>query len=374
MSFFNLLEHVALLSLACLFAYVLWRQHQDRLEKPWEEARKAARIPRKWKPKSPTDCPACQSGIELSIRPIKRDVKPWGECKSNRGRRRRIKAEGHACPNPHCRYFGITDEAVHALVGNGKRGKRKDIQTFKCQCCQTSFSSRRNTPLYHLKTHPDQVEMCLWLLTEGMDISVLVRFTGHVDATLARWLTRAGVHSENLHSLLFVQLNVAYLQLDELFAPVAGNKRKSWLWVAIEPVTKIIPAVHLGGRTNDDAYHFLHDLKLHLTETCIPAITSDGLRAYFFAITAHFGQWVGSTWMVSNRLAYGQLVKRRNKKKGDGKPYTITRMKWGEALAVVPDPERIGLQRNHPNGLHRAYQSHHPAGNSTTQPPNLVAG
>jgi hypothetical protein len=116
MVFFNLLEHVVLLSLACLFAYVLWRQHQDRLEKLWEEARKVARIPRKWKPKSPTDCPACQSGIELSIRPIKRDVKPWGECRSNRGRRKRIKTEGHACPNPHCRYFGIKDEEYEQLL------------------------------------------------------------------------------------------------------------------------------------------------------------------------------------------------------------------------------------------------------------------
>jgi IS1 family transposase len=172
--------------------------------------------------------------------------------------------------------------------------------------------------------------MCLWLLAEGMDISVLVRFTGHVDATLSRWLTRAGLHSENLHTLLFVHLEIAYLQLDELFAPVAGNKKKSWLWVAIEPVTKIIPAVHLGGRKNEDAYQFVHDLKLRMAEDCIPAITSDGLRAYFFAITAHFGEWVAGTWVVSNLLAYGQLVKRRNKKKGDGKPYTITRMKWGK--------------------------------------------
>ena len=95
-------------------------------------------------------------------------------------------------------------------------------------------------------------------------------------------------------------------------------------------MTKIIPTVHLGGRTNQDAYQFIHDLRLRLAPDCIPAITSDGLRAYFFAITAHFGHWIGGTWMVSSLLAYGQLVKRRNKKKGDGKPFTITRMKWGK--------------------------------------------
>ena len=50
-------------------------------------------------------------------------------------------------------------------------------------------------------------------------ISVLVRFTGHIDATLSRWLMRAGVHSEYLHTLLFVQLTLPYLQVDELYAP-----------------------------------------------------------------------------------------------------------------------------------------------------------
>ena len=54
------------------------------------------------------------------------------------------------------------------------------------------FSSRRNTPLYYIKTDHDRVEIVLWLLAEGVDVSVLVRYTGHVDATLTRWLLRAG--------------------------------------------------------------------------------------------------------------------------------------------------------------------------------------
>ncbi len=174
MSLIILIEHCIVVCLVGLIGYLLWQQHQERLKKLWKAAQKVVRVPRTWKAKSPKDCPACRSGLQLAIRPIKRDVKPWGECKSSRGRRKRIKTEGHACPNPQCRYFGITDESVHALVGNSKRGKRKDIQTFKCQCCQTSFSTRRNTPLYHLKTQPDRIEVCLWLLAEGMDISLCV--------------------------------------------------------------------------------------------------------------------------------------------------------------------------------------------------------
>ena len=251
--------------------------------------------------------------------------------------------QGHACPNPGCPYFGVTDERVHALVGNGKRGKYGSIQALRCQACGCCFSSRRNTPLYHLKTHPERIEICLWLLAEGVDVSVLVRYTGHVDATLTRWLTRAGIHGEHLHTLWFVQLNLDYLQVDELHAPVAGNRKKSWLWLAIEPVSKIIPALHLGGRTKEDAYRFIHDLKLRLAEGCIPVLTSDGLRAYFYAITAHFGEWVAGRWVVSPRLAYGQLVKRTEKKKDDGTPFTFTRMLCGQRWQLFQTLTGLGF-------------------------------
>jgi hypothetical protein len=76
--------------------------------------------------------------------------------------------------------------------GLGSGGEGRDIQTLQRQCCQTSFSTRRHTPLYYLKTRPDRVELDLWLLAEGMDSPVLVDFTGHVDATLSRRLNSAG--------------------------------------------------------------------------------------------------------------------------------------------------------------------------------------
>jgi IS1 family transposase/transposase-like protein len=323
------IENLSLLMIICLLVMLIWH-HPPLSLRPVDKADKSTNgKKRKWRPKTPHDCPACQADISLTIRAIRRETKPWHERKSSRGRKKTIPTQGYACLNPACDYHGITDAGVHALVGNGKRGLCGDIQTLKCQCCGSSFSTRRNTPLYYLKTHPERVEMCLWLLAEGLDLSVLVRYTGHVDGTLARWLQRAGVHGEHLHALLFINLRPDYLQLDELYAPVAGNKRRSWLWVAIDPVSKLIPAVYLGARKAEDGYRFVHELMLHLAPDCIPAITSDGLRAYFYAITAHFGHWVGKNWVVSKFLLYGQLVKRRNKPRNDDTPYTITRMKWG---------------------------------------------
>jgi transposase-like protein len=179
---------------------------------------------RQWRPKTPRDCPACQEGMKLCLCRVERQMIPWSQVKSQRGKKKTIPTLGYACPNPDCRYFGITDTAIHALVGNGKGGKHHDIQHFRCQACRCSFSSRRNTPLYYLKTSPDRIELCLWLLAEGVDVSVLVRFTGHVDATVTRWLLRAGRHSERLHHLLFVDLELDYVQVDELKAPIVRQK------------------------------------------------------------------------------------------------------------------------------------------------------
>jgi len=275
----------------------------------------------------------------------RREVTPWKEVRSKRGRKKEIDTEGQCCLNLFCRYFGITDAAVHALVGDGVQGPNR-IQLLRCQACGRGFSSRRNTPLRYLKTSVERIEMCLWLLAEGVDIAVLVRFTGHVDATLSRWLERAGRHSERLHQQLFVNLDLAYVQIDELKAPIVGDK-ENWLWAAIEPLTKIVPAIHVGKRSNDDAMVFIHQMVLSLAPGCVPAFTSDGLRQYFFALTAHFGHWRWPRslrgWVVSSRLLYGQLVKQRGKKKADGKPFTVIRMKVGRLKDLVDHLRSLDL-------------------------------
>jgi hypothetical protein len=62
--------------------------------------------------------------------------------------------------------------------------------------------------------------MVLWFLAEGVDVSVMVRFTGHGDATIARWLERMGRHSQTWHHRLFRDLVFTILQLDELYTRV----------------------------------------------------------------------------------------------------------------------------------------------------------
>ncbi len=114
---------------------------------------KRSALHRLLKPRCPDDCPACRLASTPS------SAGPWPEVKSRRGAPKRIDTEGFACPDSFCPYFRITDAHVHALVGDGKHGRVERIQTFRGPACHTTFSARRDTPLYRLKTPSHQIAM-----------------------------------------------------------------------------------------------------------------------------------------------------------------------------------------------------------------------
>jgi hypothetical protein len=118
------------------------------------------------KPRSPRDCPACRfsSTLSPSVEPAPQPVRPWCDVKSRRGAPKRVNTDGFACPNHQCPYFGITDAHIHALVGDGTHGHAERIQTLRCQSCRTTFTARRHTPLYRLKTPSQQVALVLTAL------------------------------------------------------------------------------------------------------------------------------------------------------------------------------------------------------------------
>jgi hypothetical protein len=224
---------------------------------------KHTKLHRLLKPRSPDDCPACRlaSTASLGGGPAPALIRPWREVKSRRGAPKRVNTEGHACPNQKCLYFGITDAQIHALVGDGKHGRTEQIQTFRCQACRTTFTARRDTPLYRLKTPSRKVAMVLSALAEGLDPSAAERVFGYRQATITAWLTRAGVHAHTLHERLFFRLHLPHLQLDELRTRLRCAKQVLWLWLAIDPCTKILPVLQLGPRTQHMAHRLIHALR-----------------------------------------------------------------------------------------------------------------
>jgi IS1 family transposase len=96
-----------------------------------------------------------------------------------------------------------------------------------------------------------------------------------------------------------------------------------WLWLALDPRTKILPVLQLGPRTQNMAHNVIHSLRQILAPGCLPLFTSDGLNLYFYALTAHFGYWLQlgrrgrnvRQWQVAAGLIYGQVKKSYRRRK-----------------------------------------------------------
>ena len=85
--------------------------------------------------------------------------------------------------------------------------------------------------------------------------------------------------------------------------------------------SKLIVAVHIGGRAIVDACQLIHQIQQYLAPDCLPVFTSDGLNQYFYGLTAHFGYWDKPPrarkydWFPDTRLLYAQIRKKRSRRK-----------------------------------------------------------
>lgn len=265
------------------------------------------------RPRTPKDCPLCQGKQPHSHHAP--DIIPWSHVKSKRGRRKTLVSEGHACPNKNCLYYGITDQHIHALVGDGVEGIREPIQWWRCQACGERFSERHDTAMRWLKTPSWRVQEVVTALGEGVDQAAAVRIFKHHPTTIARWLRRAGQLDQPLHDRFFSRFVAHYIQLDELKTKTR-QMGEIWVWVALDVSTRVMIALTIGPRTQDSAYQLLHEVKQRLDKDQVPVFSSDGLKMYFYAITAHYGYWIPPLsgkrawqWRVDDRVLFAQLHK-----------------------------------------------------------------
>ncbi len=156
---------------------------------------------------------------------------------------------------------------------------------------------------------------------DGADCAVggrRCRIFGHHPCTLSRWLERAGLHGARLQEPVFFQaITAGHIQLDDLVTKVKLNAEKLWVWTAITARSKLIVALHIGGRAIEDACLLFHQLQLVLAPGCLPVFASDGLNQYFHGLTAHSGFWDKPPrarklhWFPDPALQYAQLHKQR---------------------------------------------------------------
>jgi IS1 family transposase/transposase-like protein len=330
-----LIEKIVVLLAILIVLCELYRLFRANWLRRMLEHKKKDKRPRKpmvLKPKSERDCRFCQEGLGRSTLTNRELPEPWNAKKGRGGRKKQFSTEGYFCSNPNCDYYRITDEPIHALVANGKHGTQEAIQDLKCQACGKKFSTRRNTILYRLKTHSTLVEKILWLLVLGVDASALEEVFGVREITIRTWLCRSGMQGKKLHERFMAELELVHVQLDELWANVKDGSQDMWLWTASDVKSKLLPVMQVGGRSQEVAFSVVHELKGRLMTGCVPVFSTDGLRHYFYALTAHFGRWETAdgkkpVWVLLGEFVYGQVIKHQRRRK------TVEverRIVWGE--------------------------------------------
>jgi IS1 family transposase len=75
-----------------------------------------------------------------------------------------------------------------------------------------------------------------------------------------------------LHEGSFRHLWLPHLQLDELRTRLGSAKQILWLWLAIDPLTTILPVLELGPRTHHLAHQVIHSLRQSLAAFLPPAL------------------------------------------------------------------------------------------------------
>jgi IS1 family transposase len=146
-------------------------------------------------------------------------------------------------------------------------------------------------------------------LVEGNSIRSTERLTDTHRDTVMRLMVEVGEGCARIMDEKMRDLSCQQIQVDEIWSFVgkkqaqlkAGDNRQrlgdQWTFVAIDPVTKLIPSYRVGKRTRENAVAFMGDLSERLSNRV--QISSDSLVTYIDAVERAFGADVD----------YGQIVK-----------------------------------------------------------------
>lgn len=223
------------------------------------------------------------------------------------GRPRTIPTADKCCPSAGCLAYGrFGDDPMHDIVGYGTYATASGEvrQMYLCKVCKQPFSETAGTPFFGLKTPMKTVCIALQELAEGLGVRAVARIHGVKPDAVLEWLKKAGQHCQALSECMMRDLNVTQVQLDELWTFVHKKERMlkeweklhsewgdTWVWVAFDPVHKLVIAVLVGEHSDEEAVGFLARLRARLTDACQPLLTSDSLPHYIQAILQVFGVW-----------------------------------------------------------------------------------
>ena len=213
------------------------------------------------------------------------------------------------CPNIGCPARGQRDK------GNISEHSQAEQRCY-CKVCETTFSIKKGTIFYRLKTDPVRVMMVITLLAYGCPVQAIVAAFGFDKRTVKKWWKRAGAHCQQVHDHVVQnsQLDLHQVQADEIKAKIQGGV----IWIAM---AMMVPGRRwLGGVSSprrDKALSQSLANQVRAVALCRPLLVAvDGLPSYvnafqraFRSKVPRYGQLGRCQWRAWSELAIVQVVK-----------------------------------------------------------------
>jgi IS1 family transposase len=244
-----------------------------------------------------------------------------------------VDTSSHFCPNPDCAYWGWVGWGNLRANGHPGGGLWRHLL---CVACRRYFLETLGTIFHGKRTSPDLIVRVIGCLAEGLGIRGTARVFEVDPNTVLQWLVDVAEQLQAFSRHVLHDVRVQQVQLDELFVLLSAVKdgavsaaeaierlerSPQWVWVAMDPESKLLLALDVGERTLAMAQRFIHHVAQVLAPDCAPLFLTDGFRAYMTALLTHYGQWgqplrrqaqgpaPKPRWMPRPELLYAQVIK-----------------------------------------------------------------
>jgi IS1 family transposase len=250
-----------------------------------------------------------------------------------RGRPRQVDTSTHFCPNADCAYRGWVGWGNLRANGHPSGGPWRQLL---CIACRRYFLESLGTIFHGKCASVDLIVRVIACLAEGLGIRGTARVFEVEANTVLQWLVEAAEQLRAFSQHFLHDVRVRQVQLDELFALLSAVKdgkvseaeaierlerSPQWVWVALDPESKLVLAIDVGDRTLAMAQRLVHHVAQVLAPDCAPLFLTDGFREYLTALLTHYGHWVHPPrrqdkgpapkprWMPQPGLLYAQVIK-----------------------------------------------------------------
>src|SRR5262245_24187581 len=184
------------------------------------------------------------------------------------------------CPNRHCHARGQTG------MGNIGIHSQKEQRFIRHECHKT-FSARKGTVFYRLRTSTETVVLVVTLLAHGCPLQAIVAAFGFDERTVADWWARSGRQGQAVQEFLVERpRDLGQVQADALRV----KKQGGIVWMALAMMVK--PRLWPGGEVSEQRDMALIRRLIERVRRCAAhrplLFCTDGLCAYIRAIRETF--------------------------------------------------------------------------------------